>query len=165
MVVPRSPSHCEHYLGLLRQDVCQVVAGDRETAYFRYLVGLFQGCVLSTILFDMVFNLCLDLLAKYDAWGYTFKGTEIQTLRKAYADDLTLLPKNVVKAQIILDELVKWLEWTKSMKAKPPKCRCLALKEFKSDEQKKLWKPFNDHKYSPFDPKLENQREASASYQ
>jgi hypothetical protein len=47
----------------------------------------------------MVFNLCLDLLAQYDEWGYTFKGSEIQTLRKAYADDLTLLPKNVEKAQ------------------------------------------------------------------
>ena len=149
------PPHIASIISDYYDKLCaQVVTGDWETAYFRYLVGLFQGCVLSTILFDMVFNLCLDLLAQYDAWGYTFKGSEIQTLRKAYADDLTLLPKNVEKAQIILDELDRWLEWTKSMKAKPPKCRCLALKEFKSDEQKKLWKPFNDHRYSPFDPKL-----------
>ena len=57
-------------------------------------------------------------------------------------------------AQNVLDELDTWLAWTKSMKAKPPKCRTLAIKEFKSNEQKKLWKPFNDHRYSPFDPKL-----------
>jgi hypothetical protein len=44
--------------------------------------------------------------------GVHVQGSEIQTLRKAYADDLTLLPKNVEKAQIILDELDKWLEWT-----------------------------------------------------
>jgi hypothetical protein len=28
------------------------------------------------------------------------------------------------------------------------------MQEFKTDEQKNLWKPFNDHRYSPFDPKL-----------
>ena len=149
------PPHIANIILDYSDKLCaQVVTEDWETAFFRYLVGLFQGCVLSTILFDMVFNLCLDFLAQCDSLGYKFKNSEIQTLRKAYADDLTLLLRNAQMAQNVLDKLDTWLAWTKSMKAKPPKCRTLAIKEFKSNEQKKPWKPFNDHRYSPFDPKL-----------
>ena len=41
----------------------QVATDDWKTGFFRYQIGLFQGCVLSTILFDLVFNLLLDFFA------------------------------------------------------------------------------------------------------
>ena len=39
-----------------------VTANDWSTDFFLFDIGLFQGCVLSTILFDCVFQLLLDFL-------------------------------------------------------------------------------------------------------
>ena len=40
-----------------------VVTREWSTGFFLFDIGLFQGCVLSTILFDCVFQLLLDFLA------------------------------------------------------------------------------------------------------
>lgn len=134
--------------------IAQVVTEDWKTDFFRYLIGLFQGCVLSTILFDLVFNLLLDFLARHDPAGYRFKQTELRTLRKAYADDLTLLMDRVDKAKVVLADMVKWLSWSITMKAKPAKCRVIAAKYFNDTERAKL-KPFRSTIFSPYDPGLE----------
>ena len=39
-----------------------VTANNWSTGFFLFDIGLFQGCVLSTILFDCVFQLLLDFL-------------------------------------------------------------------------------------------------------
>ena len=52
-------------------------------------IGLFQGCVLSTILVDCVFQLLLDFLKPLEEdVGYKCKELEVCTFDKAYADDL-----------------------------------------------------------------------------
>ena len=42
-----------------------VTANDWSTSFFLFDIGLFQGCVLSTILFDCVSQLLLDFLSPY----------------------------------------------------------------------------------------------------
>ena len=49
----------------------KVVTREWQTKPFLYDIGLFQGCVLSTILFDCVFNLLLDYLRPLNHIGYT----------------------------------------------------------------------------------------------
>ena len=51
----------------------KVVTKDWSTDFFPDDIGLFQGCVLSTILFDIVFNLLLDFIKPLDKLGYRMK--------------------------------------------------------------------------------------------
>ena len=50
-----------------------VVTANWQTDFFPYDIGLFQGCVMSTILFDITFNLLLDYLKRYDHLGYSLR--------------------------------------------------------------------------------------------
>jgi len=68
-----------------------VTTNDWSTGFFLFDIGLFQGCVLSTILFDCVFQLLLDFLKPKSRLGYEFKSTPtVSTFLKAYAHDFTL---------------------------------------------------------------------------
>ena len=64
-----------------------VTTRDWSTDFFAVETGLFQGCVLSTILFDCVFQLLLNLLSRLDDFGYAYgpKSNPVRTLRRAYA--------------------------------------------------------------------------------
>jgi len=94
-----------------------------STVFFLLDIGLFQGCVLSTILFDCVFQLLLDFLCPMKKLGYIFKEVpEITMSTKAYADDLTLVSRNAEYNQAMCNQTNVWLKWTCTMKAKPSKC-------------------------------------------
>lgn len=67
---------------------------------FRFEVGFFQGCTASTILFDVVFMLLLDLLAKRQAGGYMIKSSEDIVKDLAYADDLTIVTKSRTRIRL-----------------------------------------------------------------
>ena len=56
-------SHCEHL-------AAKVITREWSTDFFIYDIGLFQGCVMSTILFDITFNLLLDYLKPLDKLNY-----------------------------------------------------------------------------------------------
>ena len=100
-----------------------VITKEWTTGFFLFDIGLFQGCVLSTILFDCVFQLLIDFLKPTKKLGYTFKAVpEITINTKAYADDLTLTTKNATDNQFLCDKTNAWLEWSVTMKAKPNKC-------------------------------------------
>ena len=80
------------------------------TGFFLFDIGLFQGCVMSTILFDCIFQLLLDFLQPKKQLGYIFKSTPTVTaFTKAYADNLTLLNRNSVDAQHTLNLINMWL--------------------------------------------------------
>ena len=99
--------------------------------FFLLDIELFQGCVLSTILFDCVFQILLDFLSPSKKLGDTFKSLpEITMHTKAYADDLSLLSKNAVDDQLLCDQTNLWLQWTITMNAKPSKCVSLGLKMY-----------------------------------
>ena len=125
------------------------------TGFFLFDIGLFQGCVLSTILFDCVFQLLLDFLDRDNKRGYKFKVAPVQRLTRAYADDLNLTAHSVPDCQHAVNQCVKWLTWTGTMKAKPKKCISMAMKQFDPRTRTEKFRPAYDDKiYSPFDPEL-----------
>ena len=108
-----------------------VITQKLSTGFFLFDIGLFQGCVLSTILFDCVFQLLIDFLKPLQTLGYSFKAApSLTSLVKAYADDLTLVTHNVFDNQRAIDKTQLWLGWSKTMFAKPSKCISLAFKMF-----------------------------------
>ncbi|MCW2763642.1 MAG: uncharacterized protein JWR85_3843, partial [Marmoricola sp.] len=132
--------------------LAQVVTADWKTDFFSYDIGLFQGCVLSVILFDVVFNLLLDFISDLRHLGYVIKEGHITVFHKAYADDLTIVTRTVQANQLVLDKIDAFLQWTDCMRAKPSKCRCLARKSFVNKRDKT--KPFTKQQHSSFDPGL-----------
>lgn len=137
-----------------------VQANDWSTGFFLFDIGLFQGCVLSTILFDCVFQLLLDLVASLDnKCGYKFKTVKVNDKplvchRKAYADDLALIANNAKNAQLACDRTNSWLNWTETMKAKPAKCVSTGMRQFDKRIKNHSFVPTHNLTYSPFDPKL-----------
>jgi hypothetical protein len=137
----------------------KITTKEWSTGFFSFLIGLFQGCVLSTILFDCVFNLLLDFLDPLRNEGYPFKGCKVTIMHKAYADDLQFTTTTPAGHQLVLDQTQKWLTWTGTMRAKPKKCVSFAMKQFR-DWNKRLinsksgFVPTSDTIYSPFDPRL-----------
>ena len=138
--------------------VATIETADWSTDCFRYEIGVFQGCVLSPILFDIVFNLLLDLLSQVDEdkkSRYMLKscGKGIHDL--AYADDLTLVTRTVERQQKSLDMVDKFLEWTRTMAAKPRKCKCLGLKKWRQKFDEEMGrKRLTDKCYGAFDPNI-----------
>ena len=126
-----------------------------STGFFLLDIGLFQGCVLSTILFDCVIQLLIDFLRPKKRLGYVFKSTpSVTSFLKAYADDLTLNTRNVIDMQLAVDDTDRWLKWTETMKAKPSKCIALGCKLFAKKIKNERFVPLTDSIYSPFDPKI-----------
>ena len=111
--------------------------------------------MLSTIIFDCVFQLLLDFLRPKNKLGYNFKSTpSVSTLAKAYADDLTLYTRNTDDMQLVVNLTVIWLKWTDTMRAKPSKCISLGCKLFDKRTKNKRFTPVYETVYSPFDPKV-----------
>ena len=51
-----------YYEGLM----ASVIVGNEQTSWFRYQQGVFQGCTLSTVLFDTAFNTVFDSIMGYE---------------------------------------------------------------------------------------------------
>ena len=113
----------------------QVVTKKWKTSFFPFHIGVFQGCTVSPILFDTVYQICLDFTEQYGTDPYVFssdfnlkaKYGQVELLQLAYADDHTTINRSIAGAQSSLDLIQEWLGWTKCMRAKPIKCKCLAL--------------------------------------
>lgn len=150
------PKHIQDIIFQYYEKLCaKIVTKDWSTGFFLFDIGCFQGCVLSAILFDCVFNLLLDFLTPYERLGYNHKGSSIVTMDQAYADDLTLSTKTREQNQLVVDKSVTWLDWTKTMKAKPSKCVTFAQRKFTPGaESSKGFVKLNDTIYSPYNPNL-----------
>ena len=122
---------------------------------FTYEIGVFQGCVISPLLFDTTFNLLLDLLLPHTATrGYKLKSTDLTVHDLAYADDLTIVSKNRQFNQQSLELIDKFLHWTRTMASKPQKCRSLAYKFWSKNDDASGLKRHRPTRYAPFDPQL-----------
>ena len=66
-----------HYYELL---MTKIQTKKWTTGFFLFEIGLFQGCVLSTILFDCVFQLLLDFLKPDNSKGFKFNMVPVQRL-------------------------------------------------------------------------------------
>ena len=133
--------------------MAKVQTSEWSTGFFLFDIGLFQGCVLSTILFDAVFQLLLDMLKPVDEkLGYSFKNIAYKSLTRAYADDLALSASTPAKMQRACNICDKFLEWTKTMRAKPRKCVAVGYRQFDKRSDKGKYKKHRNVKYAPFDP-------------
>ena len=132
----------------------KIVTKNWSSMFFLFDIGCFQGCVLSAILFDCVFNLLLDYLRPLERLGYTIKSTLIKVTDKAYADDLNLTAGTARDCQKLIDRTDTWLDWTQTMKAKPAKCVSLAYRQFKPESNRMGFTPLTKNIYSPYDPLL-----------
>ena len=123
-----------YYEGL----IASVIVGSEQTSWFRYQQGVFQGCTLSTMLFDTAFNTMFDSIIGYEEdMGYQFTSADVTLLVSGYADDIGIFTEWNHQNQFILDKVDEWLKWSGSMAAKPRKCRSTAM-----------------HHGRPFDPGL-----------
>jgi hypothetical protein len=135
--------------------MAKVQTSDWSTGFFLFDIGLFQGCVLSTILFDLVFQLLLDLLEPLsDDNGYNFKEINRTNLLKAYADDLALNACSPRSLQLSCDKTDVFLNWTGTMKAKPRKCVTMGFRQFDKRTDSGKFRRHKNTKYSPFDPNV-----------
>ena len=134
--------------------MAKVVTKEWSTDFFLFDIGLFQGCVLSTILFDCVFQLLLDYLRPIQHLGYSHKSVLVTCFEKAYADDLNLTTKNPKDNQIAVNRTNVWLKWTITSSAKPIKCISLAFRQFDPRTESSKYIPYSDTKYTAYDPLL-----------
>jgi hypothetical protein len=128
-----------------------VLLPDGQTEWFHQAIGIFQGCTLSTILFDTVFNTLFDYLSEdLDQMGYKFAEADIRIGSTGYADDASFLTGLPEQNQYLLKKTAKWLKATDTMEEKAKKCFALARKKFQKDPSQS----FQNISYSSYDPKL-----------
>ena len=84
----------KHFIRLIHRyyDHLSVIAdipGLFTTRSFHLALGVFKGCTLSPILFNIIIQLALDVLEKHRSFCYTFScDQETPLLSTAYADDI-----------------------------------------------------------------------------
>ena len=139
------------------EGIClQVQTEDWSSAWFGLEVGVPQGCTASTIIFNVAFQMVLDIhshLIKSDNLGYGMLGMSEKVVAPAYADDVKLVATNPKGCQKSVIAFEKALDWTQTMKLKPSKCKSLAFKKFVKGRSSEFV-PHQDKTYSCFNPKL-----------
>ena len=117
------------------------------------LMGIFQGCPLSVQLFNIVWNIALDMMQSSPAKGYKLKEAGIEKQQLSYVDDETIIASSPEDAQLMLDTLDGYLSWTECVRAKPRKCRALAFRVFKEGATGNFT-PISGTRYSAYNPML-----------
>ena len=135
------PPHFQRLVFDYYERLCAIVdvPGEFQLKLFHFAIGVFQGCTLSPLLFNIVIQLLLDTLEKPDlqfsAAGYRFSSLkDCSLLSSAYADDIEIVISSPKENQALLDRTDDFLKWTETMKARPNKCWSEALKRFETKE-------------------------------
>ena len=89
-------------------------------------IGVYQGDPLSVVIFNTVINTMVDTIKTRLDLGYHLTNNHSLNLLQ-YADDTCLVAHSPSARQHLLQLIDKWLCWS-GMRAKIPKCQCLALK-------------------------------------
>ena len=135
----------------------QVHTEDWTSEWFQLAIGVAQGCTTSTMIFNIAFQLLLDIhsfLTKEANVGYTLHKSNVTVTRPTYADDVMLAQSFPKDGQISIDAFLDALEWSRNMKAKGKKWKCMALRRFNTGEKSTEFVPAQPLVYSSFDPKL-----------
>ena len=117
------------------------------------LMGIFQGCPLSVQLFNIVWNIALDMVKFSSSTGYDMKEAGIEKHQLSYVDDHTVVSDSPGNAQSMLNTVDVFITWSACIRAKPSKCKSLAFKVFRPGEFSK-YKQTMETGYSAYDPKL-----------
>ena len=125
-----------------------------QTQPFHFAIGVFQGCTLSPLLFNLVVQLLLDSLEQkaHSTFAYSISSIDDSSLlTAAYADDLQLVTRLPEENQALLNNTDRFLKWTETMEARPNKCWSVAMKYFDARSS-----TITDEKagYHRFDPDL-----------
>jgi hypothetical protein len=126
----------------------QVQTDDWKSDWFALEIGVPQGCTASTIIFDIVFQMVLDIhrhLCQGLKIGYTLSESKIAIIAPAYADDVGLVASTPHECQSSIGCFELALAYSITLRLKPPKCRSLAYRKMRSTD--------GQH-YKPFDPEL-----------
>jgi hypothetical protein len=126
---------------------------DWSTGIVPYLIGVFQGCVLSVYLFLLVFQLLLDYLELHHHDGYLFSAdtntsaeTAIHIRNPAFADDLTAVSSSPSGNQLVINRVEIFCRFSRSWALHPGKCISVALAYQQGAD--------GAMSFQPFDPKL-----------
>ena len=112
---------------------CVMVPGAALSAWFWFSKGVFQGCTLSTVLFNTAFNTSFAHIdAVKSQCDYIFQGRvrkiNLRLMLSGYAADVCVITGSrpgisaATNNKTVLKRLEVWLQWSQSMKAKPKKC-------------------------------------------
>ncbi|CAM9558590.1 unnamed protein product, partial [Heterosigma akashiwo] len=106
-----------------------LVTDEWETDLIRFLIGVFQGCTASVIIFLLVFQVLLDFHSHHAAaLIYHFKqDPELRLRNPAFVDDVALVTRTAVENQQSINIFVLVLKWTRTMRLKASKCRSWAI--------------------------------------
>ena len=126
------------------------IRGDSWSSdWFWISIGVPQGCTTSTIVFDIIFQLILDIHETLaHKFAFRMNKADISLLHPTYADDTALLSPSPKKNQLSIDAFIVALNWSVTLKLKPKKCRSLAFKKFRKSSSRSV------SRYSAYDPLL-----------
>jgi len=130
----------------------QIRVNEFRTKFFVFDIGLFQGCVLSCILFNCVFQLLLDLIKPLSENGYHFKDIAVVLHDQAFADDISITTATPELNQRTINAVVEFLHWY-HLQANPKKCICMGMKRHDPDAAIQ-YNAYGDTVYCPYDPEL-----------
>ena len=103
---------------------------NRKSITIEQEIGVFQGDVLSPILFNIVMNLILEPFESKELvqLGVT---VDMNTRRNtmAFADDLDIMGRTAAAAQSLVDKLSIYFKWTRCLKAEPSKFGAIRYKK------------------------------------
>ena len=112
------------------------------------------GHASSTVLFDIVFNILIDIVSSSGVVGYQTSDKSLSASTPTYADDVTLIASTPRDNQRQIDFLEDGLRWSKTMCAKPRKCRSFAMKRFQEGQETAFKPAWGNKSFNAFDPML-----------
>lgn len=122
--------------------------------WFWVSVGVLQGCTASTILFNLAFQLILDIhRAQAQKLHFNFKKAKILVSSPTYADDIALVTGTPQQNQNSVEIFLDAIEWSGCFVLKVQKCRSFAAMYFKRGHTQFV-KHLPGRRYSSFDPVL-----------
>ena len=138
--------------------VACVKTRDWTTGWIPFCSGVFQGCTLSTILFDATYNLLVEWLKSCDAKGYEFRveeGEPIVVRETLYADDTKFLTSSRDENQRLLDCMAAFFDWSQCLRAKVKKCLTFGMARVRKGVKcERKFVPMSTADYTPINPML-----------
>ena len=121
------PEFCTILKALYSGLQAKIFTKEWVTPAFPLQIGVYQGDPLSVVIFNTVMNTLVDTLQVRLDLGYHISNSKHKVNVLQYADDTCLFANSPVSCQHLLTMSSDWLQWA-NMKAKVPKCHCLAFK-------------------------------------
>ena len=121
--------------------------------WFWVSIGVLQGCTVSPTLFDLAFQLILNIhTAQARHLAFTFKKANMLVLKPTYADDVALYTNTASENQASITIFQDALNWSGCLVLRVSKCRSFAAMAF--TKRVTQFKAHLKRKYSPYDPLL-----------